>query len=47
MPLLIFPQTFQACDGQRRSAVGPDSQVGKGADLQTGVVPRGYHDILN
>lgn len=41
----FFPQTFQASDRQRRSAVGQDSPVRKGEDLQTGVVPANYHHM--
>lgn len=36
----FVPQTFQASDGQRCTAVGQDSSAGKGENLQTGDVKR-------
>lgn len=33
---IFFPQTFQASDRQRLTAVGQNSPVRKGEDLQTG-----------
>lgn len=38
-PVCVFAQTFQTSHGPRCVVVGQDSQIGKGADLQTGEVP--------